>query len=255
MDKNTIKENIKSIIRNYIQKYEDNPNIKTKWREAVIKFGDARSKLYEELKNSVQSDHIMPTDVMEDAKVVIAYFIPFVGEISKSNDNSGLASEEWAIAYRETNKLFEILNEHISNYIKSLGYNASPAPKEATSLDKKIIKSHWSYRHIAKISGLGTFGINNLLITEKGSCGRINTVITNLDCVEIDEPIKEEYCLYKKNKSCTVCIDKCPCGALNVNSFDREKCYNLCLENAKVNGGSDICGKCAVELPCSFFEK
>lgn len=33
--------------------------------------------------------------------------------------------------------------------------------------------SEWSHRHAAYIAGLGIFGINNMLITNKGCVGRI----------------------------------------------------------------------------------
>lgn len=245
-----MKEKIKQLIINFMKEYEN--NISTKWREPVIRFGDANHKDFITLKKSVNFDHVMPNEIIKDAKTIIAYFIPFNIDISKSNIDGNIASKEWALAYQETNELFTVLNEHIIKYLKSLGYDASTPSKEATAMDDNIIKSKWSQRHVARICGLGTFGINNMLITEKGCSGRVNTIITNIDNVEIDSPLKEEYCLYKINNSCKVCVNRCISKTLTIDGFDRKKCYDVCIENARIHNGNDVCGKCVVNLPCSF---
>ena len=46
-------------------------------------------------------------------------------------------------------------------------------------------------------------------------CGRYFTIVTNLP-VEADKPLKEENCLYKRGKSCGVCVKHCPSGALSL---------------------------------------
>ena len=92
-----------------------------------------------------------------------------------------------------------------------------------------------------------------MLITEKGCCGRLGSLITSLE-IEATSRNKDEYCLYFLNESCKQCIDKCVFDALSSDAFDRKKCYSICLENGKLFsklGLADVCGKCACGIPCS----
>ncbi|MFX1477043.1 MAG: hypothetical protein ACFFCI_02820 [Promethearchaeota archaeon] len=113
--------------------------------------------------------------------------------------------------------------------------------------------SYWSHKHVAYIAGLGKFGLHKMLITEKGCCGRLGSLITSLE-IEATSRNEKEFCLYFFNKSCKQCIEKCVFDALHSNKFDRKKCYNICLENGKLHsklGLCDVCGKCACGVPCS----
>ena len=163
--------------------------------------------------------------------------------------------------------MFGELNNYLIDELKKMGYEAGVS-KEATTFDRERLISNWSQRHIAKLAGLGTFGINNMLITKKGCCGRYSTVITNLD-IEPDKPLDDDYCLYKSKGGCGVCVKHCPSGALTVAGYDRKKCFQVCLKNAERykdfgssyadktgkhanSDGSEVCGKCVVNVPCAF---
>jgi epoxyqueuosine reductase QueG len=121
---------------------------------------------------------------------------------------------------------------------------------------------------VAYLAGLGTFGLNNMLITDAGCCGRFGSIVTNLDVVP-DLPLETENCLYHRDGHCASCVRRCPTGALTTGGFDRHRCYTQCLENARVytqfgnsyaseagsellNTGSEVCGKCLIGLPCSL---
>lgn len=187
-------------------------------------------------------------------------------EIGNSNKKDRLSSKEWVMAYEKTNVAFGELNQALISFLKEKGYHAAVTP-EAFQYDESILKSRWSQRHIARLCGLGTFGVNNMLITEAGCCGRIGTVVTDLD-VEPDVPIEMEYCLFKRNGSCGVCIARCPSKALTKEGYNRFVCNSLCNENAKVHigygssytlenavqelTGTNTCGKCVVGIPCTF---
>lgn len=262
-----MKDKITDLIRDYVRNYEAEENIKTKWGVPLVGFADAAHPYILNIRQAVSPDHGLPQDIIPDAKIVIAYFIPFTKEVSESNsEKSWLASREWAVAYEETNAMFVRLNEYLVTEIRKMGYKAA-FPENAVTFDNKKLISNWSHRHFAFAAGLGTFGLNNLMITESGCCGRYSSIVTDLDA-EPDSPQTEEFCLYKRNGSCGVCVKRCPSGALTTDGYDRHKCYEICLKNAEVyndlgcsytdeNGrpvsaGSDVCGKCAVCLPCSF---
>jgi epoxyqueuosine reductase QueG len=96
----------------------------------------------------------------------MAYFVPFTKELAHTNKTPGdISSPEWALAYEETNAMFIKLNYYIVSELRKLGYYADVSP-ESSTFDQKILKSNWSHRHFAKAAGLGTFGINNMLITK-----------------------------------------------------------------------------------------
>ncbi|MDB4444178.1 hypothetical protein N9174_02440 [bacterium] len=98
------------------------------------------------------------------------------------------------------------------------------------------------------------FGTHHLLITEKGCCGRLGSLITNA-FIEASGRPDTEYCLRKYNKTCGVCVRKCVTGALKADTFDRHECYRILLENAEIHqseGLADVCGKCISVVPCSF---
>lgn len=258
-----IKSMITQDIIEYVKRESDRCSLHELWGEPVVGFADAEHPYIMELKNTVHPQHQMPRDVMPDASIVIAYFIPFSRWMPDTNNTAGLSSPEWAEGYELTNAMFGRLNQHIIDTVRLLGFDAATAPQAGVFYRDEVI-SHWSFRHFAYAAGLGTFGLNNMLITEKGCAGRCNTVVTNLD-IQPDEPQTEEACLYKRNGSCGACVSGCPSGALMKDRYDRHLCYEQCLKNAAVydsfgssytdgteNIGSEVCGKCVTGMPCTF---
>lgn len=239
------------------------------WRAPLVGFADAKHQSIRNLRKTAHPLHQLPEEVLPQAGILVVYFIPFQKEVPQSNREEGLASPLWARAYEETNAMMGQLNAHLLAYLRGKGCRAETSP-EADIFYRDKVTSHWSFRHLAYAAGLGTFGLNNMLITEAGCAGRINAVVTDLD-LEPDRPRKEEACLYKRKGTCGVCVSKCPSQALTVGGFDRYRCYDRCLENAAVyrefgssyaSGlgpegevtapGAEVCGKCLIGLPCTF---
>ncbi len=96
--------------------------------------------------------------------------------------------------------LISNLNDFLCEELEKIGANSYAIPG-SYNFDSEKLVSDWSQRHIAFIAGLGTFGLNNMLITEKGCCGRIGSIITSLELEPTKRP-ENEYCLYKHNNSC-----------------------------------------------------
>lgn len=195
----------------------------------------------------------MPKELLNEAKTVISYFVPFKEALVSSNSNGIQCSEEWAIAYIETNKLISELNKFLSIKLEELNFKSVILPPTHNFDEKKLI-SDWSHKHIAYIAGLGKLGLHKMLITEKGCCGRLGSLITSAE-IEPTERSNEEYCLYFYDQTCKKCVENCTFDALKIDSFDRNKCYETCLENAKIyskHGLADVCGKCACGVPCSL---
>ncbi len=238
------------IITDYIKNYK---GAVTNWEAPLVGFASAKDSLFASLKETISPTHALPRDLLTNAQTVITYFIPFAKGISLSNLPRKEASYEWAIAYIETNQLILDLTVHLHDRLQEGGYDACILPATHNFDTNKLI-SDWSHRHAAFIAGLGKFGLNNMLITEKGCCGRIGSIITTL---QLPPTLRSsgENCLYYRYGVCKKCISRCVNGALTETSFDRQLCYASCLDNAKLFnelGLADVCGKCLVDLPCSF---
>jgi epoxyqueuosine reductase QueG len=239
----------------FVADYQASVSNWTKWRRPLMGTALADDPLFGRLKQAVSPDHALPSDLLPDVQSVIAYFVPFDKSIGRSNVHGRIASEEWARAYIETNKLLDAFAAHMKQQIESLGFSVATIPP-THDFDRRKLISTWSHRHAAWIAGLGTFGLNNMLITESGCCGRIGAFLTGLK-LEPDRRSEGESCLYRFNGSCGCCVRQCVGDALFTDGFDRHKCYAVCLENMTKHAGlgkADVCGKCLTGVPCAFAD-
>lgn len=248
-----MKNYVESEVLNAINTFIKQEKPKTIWGEPLFGYADANDKLFEKLKEVANPKHLLPSDINDKAKTVIAYFLPFDKSIPISNYKGRYASREWVVAYIETNRLIAFINLWMIEKLEKKGFKTTRLDP-SFNMDHERLVSVWSNRHVAYIAGLGKFGLNNMLITQKGCCGRLGNFITELE-LEPNKLAKEESCLYKHNKSCKLCVNKCVNQALFLERFDRYRCYELCKENARLNqdvGEAEVCGKCLVNIPCSF---
>lgn len=249
-----MKEIIEKHIKEFVKSYKTKNKTVTSWEEPLIAYAYAKDPLFYELKREVSSSHSMPADLIEDAKTIITYFIPFSKDINTSNIKSKESSAQWSIAYIETNKLILEINKFINIKLTASNYDSTILPPTHNFDEQKLI-SDWSHKHVAYIAGLGKFGLHKMLITQKGCSGRLGSIVTNLK-IEPTTRSDKEYCLYNYDGTCQKCVDNCVSGALKIDSFDRNICYKHLLENAKYHsklGFADACGKCVSKVPCSFI--
>ena len=225
---------------------------KVLWKSPLIGYASAADPLFEHLKQTAHQGHLLPTDLLEGARTVIAYFLPFAESIVTSNASGEFPSTQWAYAYGQTNELITLINKGLESLLHIKGYRACTIAA-THNFDPISLMSAWSHRHVAYIAGLGTFGLNRMLITDKGCAGRFGSIVTELELAP-DERIRGEHCLYLHNGPCSACLDKCPCSALQKDNFNRQQCYGRLLENEArlhLEGHADVCGKCCCGLPCS----
>ena len=219
------------------------------WREPLVSFcsADATERLPKIVPN-----HLTAEDLLPKAKSVVVYFIPFTEEVVKSNILGVKPSNLWALAYVETNKLIEILNRYLAKKLEVEGFE-SAVIKPTHNFDEETLMSMWSHKHVAYLAGLGTFGVHTMIITERGCCGRLGSLVTTAE-FEYNEPLEEEFCLYRRGQSCLECVKSCPFGALKAVGLDKRRCYEILMENTKLFdfGFADVCGKCACGVPCSL---
>lgn len=244
-----LRKQMDDLLVRLIHDYCRENNIQNLWKEPIIKYADAGDPGFEKLKTIVKPDHFLPGDFMAGPKTVLSYFLPFKEEVGNSNLHGYDASKEWANAYLTTNAMAAVLNLQLAEAVKAMGYDAA-VPQNIGFLPSELM-SRWSQRHVAYLAGHGTFGLNNLLISDVGSCGRYFSIVTSLP-VGADPLPFEERCLFKRDGSCGICVERCVGDALTYDGFNRWKCFEVCQHNAQTYPGAQVCGKCAVGLPCSF---
>ena len=250
-----MKGTIISAIQDFVAEYQHQEHVRSKWGVPLVGFADANDQRFQELKEVVSPTHAGPQDILAGARTVVAFFIPFPKSLTATNIKEKMSSKEWAITYIETNELIARLSEHLQQFFAKLGASSCTIPA-THNWDQERLISNWSHRHIAYIAGLGNFGLNNMLITEKGCCGRVGSFVTTFP-VAADTPSQSPACLYKLDGSCRKCVRKCVNEALTDDSFDRFRCYAMLLQNVDAHsdvGYADVCGKCLVAVPCSHCD-
>lgn len=245
-----MKDYLEKRLNDFILEYQEKTGEGRFYRRAVIGFADVNCPVIRTLRETTFENHSMPEDHLEGATAVLAFFLSYTEEVGDSNvgieDNT--ASELWSKAYDYSDRITAAIRPFLIEEIEKLGYHASVP--QGVGMDGQLLKSAWSHRHMAYAAGLGTFGINNMLITELGCCGRYDSIVTDLPA-ETGGPVSGEYCLYRQNGTCAVCVRNCFSGALTAEGFDRFKCYDTCLKNIPVHG-QDVCGKCTTGIPCAY---
>jgi epoxyqueuosine reductase QueG len=227
----------------------------TRWRTPLVAYASADDPLFPQLKQIVRATHATPQELLPGARSVIAWFLPFAREVPRSNRPNRLSSEPWAVAYVETNALIREVSQRLADGLRARGFDGAVLPP-THNFDKAMLMSDWSHKHVAYIAGLGRFGIHRMLITAAGSAGRLGSLVTTAPLEATPRP-SQPSCLYTLDGSCTACIDLCPVGALTPDSYDRQACYALCLENADTHAGhglADVCGKCVSVVPCTYID-
>jgi len=246
-----MKENISQALCAYIQDYAAQNRLPALWQTPIIKYASANDPLFPKLRELVVDSHQLPQDFLPGAVSVLSWFIPFLPAVSQGNEAGDRPSPQWHQAYTATNAMAAQVNQRLCQFIQGLGYDAA-VPVNAGTISPQQLVSHWSQRHVAYIAGHGTFGRNNLLISDQGCAGRYYSIVTTLP-VPPDSRPEGERCLHKRDGSCGLCMARCPMGALSPEGFLRERCYARCMENMALQGpdGEDVCGKCLAGLPCS----
>jgi epoxyqueuosine reductase QueG len=115
---------------------------------------------------------------------------------------------------------------------------------------------------VAYTCGLGTFSLNDGLITPKGMAVRIGSVVTLLKLTPSERKYghHKENCLLFRNEKCGKCIPRCPAGAITEEGHDKDRCNEYINSEplkAKRQGYGlqnppPACGLCQTGVPCEF---
>lgn len=148
-----------------------------------------------------------PQSIYPDTNTVIVIGLPVQLPIVET-----APSIHYHELYKTVNILLDTMAYEISNFITSLGYPSIYIPRDGYGDIEVLLKkplSFFSHKHAAYLAGLGTFGENNVLLTEKyGPRVRFTSIFTSLK-VEGDPLCEKDLCIH-----CKGCVDHCPVNAI-----------------------------------------
>ena len=240
----------------------------------MVGFADAADPLFASYKQVIGDFHWSPAQAFEQTHgagsfttgTVIVWSLPIVEATRKSNrKEKKLPSRQWA----HTRWFGEMFNNAVRDAVvaevkKLGGRGVAPATLEGFKAVKDPtvgIASLWSERHAAYAAGLGTFSLNDALITERGIAMRLGSVVTDLTIAPSEKPYAElrSNCLYFMDGSCGKCAKRCPTGAISKEGgHDKEKCrvysYGTVLDEVGEKFGVKVagCGLCQTAVPCEY---
>lgn len=219
------------------------------YRDPIIGYADAKDPLYEKLDDIIGNKQMRPDEMLSGAATVIVIFVPYSRMILDDVRNHWLTSAVYSDAYMVTNKLLGQISAGIIQYLKERNYRGvSDPPTE--NFDYSTKTACWSHKSSAVISGIGTFGLNHLLVTSMGCMGRMTSVVTDA-VFSPTERSGHAYCLYYQKGTCRVCIQNCPSGALREDgTIDKWRCDSY-LEGKNVRDTEQGCPQCQ-SGPCAM---
>lgn len=268
-----------SYVENYIKNHMsliENNNLKElpgfAFAEPIVGFSKGSDALYSFYKDHIDADfYRTPAEWLESAfghpfdpeeVSVISWFLPQTDDTKeKTRAVDDCPPLEWTMNRVHGEECNRRLAKALEEHLISLGCEAiAPicAPDFSWGDSEKFVKvSNWSERHTAYISGLGTFGLCDGLISKVGKAGRYGSVIVNipLEATERDYTEYNEYCMAKDG--CTACIKRCPAGAISEKGHDKVLCMKYHAEVIKKidherygYDGYAVCGLCQTGVPC-----
>jgi ferredoxin len=241
--------------------------------DPLIGFSGGADPLYEFLRQDIGSPCMTPieifrrsfpgTDACAEELTVISWVLPQTRLTKDANSReTTYPSERWARAKHYGGAFVRLLLEHVTGTLGDEGIDTvAPvlAPFWEIGMSGKYgLASTWSERHAAYVSGLGTFGLCDGLITQRGKAMVCGSVIARVTVPPTPRPYTDHHgwCLYYAKGTCGLCIKRCPAGALTKDGHNKDLCRNYCFgitqPYIREHFGIDNygCGLCQTGVPC-----
>jgi epoxyqueuosine reductase len=243
------------------------------WDDALIGFSNGADPLYEQLKSDIGTFYWTPIEIfslsypmttcMPGDLTIVSWVLPQTAATREDQRRQKkYPAERWSRSRSFGEETNINLARHLADILGQEGHPAvapvlSPAWGWQTS-ERYGFASNWSERHTAFISGLGTFGLCDGLITEKGKAMRCGSLVVKIEIPPTPRKYRHhhDYCLFYTKGTCRKCISRCPAGAITEKGHDKDACrkylFETAAEYAKSHYGfsSYGCGFCQTAVPC-----
>jgi len=241
--------------------------------EFLVGYANGADPVFEGFKEHVGLFHFTPAEIFNltfpdaparpDDLTVISWVLPFREPIkADSRRETYYPSERWVRARYGSGRFGDALHRHLVAGLEEAGIAAvapTLSPEWSFVEESRYGRaSRWSLRHAAYAAGLGTFGLCDGLITPKGKAHRVGSIVARMRITPTPRSYENhrEYCLFFSSSGCTVCMERCPAGAITEAGHDKKKCRAHAVgvgeRFAKEVVGIDSygCCMCQTGVPC-----
>lgn len=186
-----------------------------------------------------------PSSILQHSKTAIVFGIPIPYATLQT-----APSIAYSQMYGAINTMLDQAALRLSMELMARGYSAMPIPRDGYHGIKGLRESSsafFSHRHASYLAGMGTFGVNNVIITPNhGPRIRWVTVLTDAD-LPSGKPLDKEVCIH-----CDKCVKACPNSALRSGHYpqiitNKDACIDRSEELAKQK--ISPCGLCIAVCP------
>lgn len=244
------------------------------WEEPIIGFSRGDDLLYDRLKEDIGAFYWTPLEiyrktfpeekeVTSDKLTIISWILPHTEQIKQDQrKQTKYPSESWVRARIFGEQFNDKLRCFVVDILSNRGYHALVpvlSPLWAIRTSKRYgLASNWSERHTAFVSGLGTFGLCDGLITPVGKAIRSGSVIADISIEPTPRPYRalHDYCLFYTKETCRNCVDRCPAGAITEKGHDKDRCNDYIRSIVSPHNRSQYglegggCGLCQALVSC-----
>ena len=244
------------------------------WERPLIGVAVGDGSYYDFLKEHIGDFHWSPEEAFQlkypgevlkkNLRVISMVFPQTLETKGTQSKETKCPSREWIVSRGEWEPLMKEFSGKLVNRLEEIGIRSVSIdlqPEFSTARSETLgLVSKWSHRHIAHFAGLGTFGLSDGLITEKGKAIRITSLIIEAPLTPTKRSYSShnEWCLYYRNGSCGACMKRCPVNAITSEGHDKDACDTYENVFAEKYWPSDIirgdyilgCGLCQVGIPC-----
>lgn len=239
----------------------------------LVGFAAFTDPLFLRYREIIGPFHLTPAEILAGEAgdtggdgTVICWVLPVAEEVRRSNrGETCYPSRPWSWVRHHGEVFNGLLRRHLAAWLAERGHRAevpqySPLWREFGDTPVGVA-STWSERHAAYAAGLGTFSLNDGLITEKGIAHRLGSVVTDLLLPPTPRttPDHRHNCLFhRKPGSCGVCVKRCPVGALSRSGHDKGICRDHVYGTVPAAVAEEYgvkatgCGLCQTAVPCEF---
>jgi len=213
--------------------------------DPLVGVAQGNDSMFNKFKEVIAPEHLSPIEmwlannqenVPDDELRIFSIVFPFTNEIREARKNQIalqriiLPAEIYSIGRNYANKFIPYIMSQLIEFFEKRGFNAVSGmlSESFTILTREGFHSTWSERHIAFTAGLGTFSLQEALITKVGCNVRLGSVITDAPLRITKRKNDDPYgnCLFYAKGTCRKCEENCPADAITEEGHDKTKCYN-----------------------------